>query len=651
MPISWNIRFVAPKLVLLILVALTGYCYWAGLYGDYVFDDSPNILNNESFRFDALTPEVFWKFMLSGEAGLLKRPISMASFGLNVALWGFDAFYLKLTNLVIHLFNGYLVFLCSRLLITQFARRGQFLTSIAIEWVAVATAGLWLLHPLNLTSVLYIVQRMTSLSALFSLVAIWLYLGGRTLLLDGDKKGWWHLLLWVPLATVLALMSKETGALVAVYVFVIEIFVFRFDARRAIDTRRLRFYFGAALGLPLVAVAMVLVLHPDALLAGYRLRDFTLGERLLTEARVLFFYLRLFLIPEGSQFALYHDDIVISRGLWAPRSTAYALAALPILLIASYLLRHKAPLVAFASFWFFGGHLLESTFLPLEIIHEHRNYLPILGPALVMSYYLLQPGQLRISAYTRIAFMTLLLAFASVTHVRALAWSSLIRHAEFEVRNHPDSERANVQFGRLNSTIYSENNDQRIFDEAEKYYRKAIGKSSMGFSAEVGIIRLYNLAKKVPPEDVMQSVLDKVSRGRQAPLVPVLIQNVMGCNIARLCDLPDEWVLRVMLAFLNNPEIRKADQLNVRMLMAQYLIDKMADGYGATEVVERIVREEPNYLNGRRNLARLYRLSDRLDEAQAEVDAVKRLDKWGVMDAEVREEQKRIDEAKHERAK
>lgn len=644
-------KSLAPRSALLVLVALTGYCYWAGLYGDYVFDDSPNILNNEWFHFDALTPSVFWKFLVSGEAGLLKRPISMATFGLNVAFTGFDPFYLKLTNLLIHLINGVLVFCVTKMLVFQLERNQPFSSSPRAEWVAVATTGLWLLHPLNLTSVLYIVQRMTSLSALFSLVAIWLYLDGRRRIFEGNKGGWRCLLLWVPIATLLALLCKETGVLVAVYIFVIEWIFFRFQARNAIDTRRLYFYFGLALGIPLFATGAILIFRPDILLASYSLRDFTMNDRLLTEARVLFFYLRLFFVPEGAQFGLYHDDIPISRGLFSPQSTIYALAALLAVLVGSYVLRRRVPLLAFATFWFIGGHLLESTFIPLEIIHEHRNYLPILGPTLAMSYYLLRPGDLHIGRFTQAVFFSLLISFATVTYIRSHAWSNLIRHGEFEVTNHPESERANIQFGRLNSTIYAENNDQRIFDEAEKYYRRAIKNSSMGFSAEVGVIRLYNLAKKSPPEDVMQGVLDKVSRGPQAPLVPVLIQNVMGCNIARLCDLPDDWVIKVMLAFLNNPEIRKADQLNVRMLMAQYLIDKMSDGYAAVEVVERIVKEEPNYLNGRRNLSRLYRLSGRIDEAQIEIDAVKNLDKWGVMDAEVREEQKRIDEVRRAEVK
>jgi hypothetical protein len=80
------------------------------------------------------------------------------------------------------------------------------------------------------------------------------------------------------------------------------------------------------------------------------------------------------------------------------------------LLILSILWRKRFPIVAFAVLWFLVGHSLESTVFPLEIIHEHRNYLPALGPLLALTYLLLfalpskMPNSLRIALVALIIF-------------------------------------------------------------------------------------------------------------------------------------------------------------------------------------------------------------------------------------------------------
>ncbi|MCZ7654258.1 MAG: hypothetical protein M5R42_08160 [Rhodocyclaceae bacterium] len=113
--------------------------------------------------------------------------------------------------------------------------------------------------------------------------------------------------------------------------------------------------------------------------AGYALRDFSAVERMLTEGRVLWFYLGLILFPRLEALGLYHDDIAVSTGLIAPWTTLLALVGLFGLIWLAWRLRLRMPLTAFGLAWFLIGHGLESTFLPLEIAHEHRNYVPLFG--------------------------------------------------------------------------------------------------------------------------------------------------------------------------------------------------------------------------------------------------------------------------------
>ena len=118
-----------------------------------------------------------------------------------------------------------------------------------------------------------------------------------------------------------------------------------------------------------LAAGLIYALLPAGkwLWAGYELRSFTLLERLLTEARVLWFYLGLIVLPRFEAFGLYHDDISLSTGLLMPWTTLPALLGLAGLVGIAWHVRNRAPLLAFGIAWFLIGHSLESTVLPLEI--------------------------------------------------------------------------------------------------------------------------------------------------------------------------------------------------------------------------------------------------------------------------------------------
>jgi tetratricopeptide (TPR) repeat protein len=101
-------------------------------------------------------------------------------------------------------------------------------------------------------------------------------------------------------------------------------------------------------------------------------------ERLLTESRVVAWYISLLLLPLPSRLSMEHD-VVISTSLLAPPSTL--LSCLFLLLSAFLILRfrRKWPLVTYGGAWFFLNLAIESTIVPLELVFEHRLYLPSVG--------------------------------------------------------------------------------------------------------------------------------------------------------------------------------------------------------------------------------------------------------------------------------
>jgi hypothetical protein len=232
--------------------------------------------------------------------------------------------------------------------------------------------------------VLHVVQRMTSLSALFLLAALLLHLRGRE---QGGRAGAAMLMLAWAFLWPLSFLSKETGALFPLFALAWELIVRR-RSRGNLD--RFARVLAALAGLCLAA-GMAYVLSPRGqwLWSGYEFRPFSLVERLLTEARVLWFYLGLIVAPRLEALGLYHDDIAASTNLVSPWSTLPSLLGLIGLAWLAWRMRTRASLVAFGIAWYLIGHAMESTVLPLEIAHEHRNYIPIFGVLIAAGWALI----------------------------------------------------------------------------------------------------------------------------------------------------------------------------------------------------------------------------------------------------------------------
>ncbi|MBF0156584.1 MAG: hypothetical protein HQL57_05315 [Magnetococcales bacterium] len=240
--------------------------------------------------------------------------------------------------------------------------------------------------------------------------------------------------------TVLAILCKENGILLPLLAVLVEgLFL-----RRRVPWPRGRgkwVWSGLFLGSPLLFLSGYAVWSWDAWVTGYRLRPFTMAERLLTEARVVWDYLFGILQPRVFGTGLFHDDYVISRSLWEPVSTFWAVAGIGVLLAAIPFLWRRHPWVAFGVAWFFTGQLLESTVIPLELYFEHRNYLPMVGPLFILVHLLGRVPQ-RLQRLARVVLLLLVAACGAMTHQAALVWGDLDLLAQISVIESPDSIRA-----------------------------------------------------------------------------------------------------------------------------------------------------------------------------------------------------------------
>jgi hypothetical protein len=421
-----------PLVLILLALGATVAAYFPGLSGPLLADDVPQLKRLIDHSADAPADLIDANLMSTG--GQFGRPVAMATFIVDAIVHGSDIWWWKFSNLVIHLLTGLLVFRLTSLLIVatgQGASRSSWLPAAAV-------AAVWLLHPLQVSTVLYMVQRMTELSALFVLAGLICYVRGRRLHETAPRRGWLLIAAAFLVCFPLALFSKESALLFPAYCTLIEIIVFQFGGAANVQSK-VRALHGTLLLGYVSATAYVAVNFSSVVLNAYAVRDFTLLERLLTETRVLILYIAQLLRPIQSKMGFFHDDLVISTGLFSPLSTLVSILILAALLASAVALRKKLPLYAFGILFFFVAHALESTFFALELMFEHRNYLASFGIFIA----LLALAQHVISARrAKLAVVVVgLLALTFLTYQRAVTWASPATMYDFMYYAHPQSPR------------------------------------------------------------------------------------------------------------------------------------------------------------------------------------------------------------------
>ncbi len=362
----------AFALSLAILLGLAWVAYHPGLSGTFLFDDYANLPSLGEFGPIDNNARTFWRYLTSGSADPTGRPLALLSFLIDARNWPADPYAFKRTSVLLHLVTGGLL---SWLLLKlgRFTRRSE----AQIRFAALLGAALWLLHPLFVSTTLYVVQREAMLPALFIVLGLLGYCGARGLAAQGRPTGAVLCALSIGICTILGTLSKANGALLPLLAWIVEA-IFLAPAT-PISHARTRRGFAAMRRWVLVAPSILLFAFLaktafDGFVNGLpAIRPWTLGERLLTESRILVDYLWLLWLPRPYTAGLFNDSYVASTGLLSPPTTLLCLFAIAALLAWAWKLRKRHPVVAVALLFFFAGHLLESTVVPLELYYEHRE--------------------------------------------------------------------------------------------------------------------------------------------------------------------------------------------------------------------------------------------------------------------------------------
>lgn len=423
-----NPRFTLPLLFLLVSVI-----YLPGLPGPFMLDDRNNLAPLEAIENGTLST---WNFISGQYEGGLFRPLSVASFVANWWLWGDNLLAFKAVNLFIHLLCGLAVFFLARVLLRIVFTQ---LNARVIDGGAMFACAMWLLAPLLVSTVLYTVQRMAQLSTLFTLLGLICYAHGR------QRSSSPLIVLALAVMWPLAVLSKENGALLPLLAALIEWWLPNDSAAQA-HTRRWRIVLIVIISLAALTLSAKMISDPQWLLAGYQGRDFTIGQRIMSQGSILFDYLgNLLLAPGSSPMGVFRDDYASSKTLWEPKHTWLSALLWLCLLSASVYFRTRHSVLralGFGVLFFVCAHLVESTVFALELYFEHRNYLPAFGV-----FFALTSGGLWMRNHVRAHIVgtlavVLVLGCALFTAQRTLLWGNEANLYAHAARTHPNSARA-----------------------------------------------------------------------------------------------------------------------------------------------------------------------------------------------------------------
>ncbi|MBI5196165.1 MAG: tetratricopeptide repeat protein [Nitrospirae bacterium] len=459
-----------PTVHILLIVIIGLIAYSKTFHVPFYFDDINNIVKN-SFIKDLRYFTEPSKAKTAGAKGIeyyafkydgfKNRFIGFLTFALNYKLHGLNVTGYHIVNLAIHLLNALLIyrlvlltfqtpyFRCQSVKVSECQSGGvsesqSFDTLILgysdTKFVALFSSLLFVSHPIQTQAVTYIIQRLTSLSTLFYLLSLVMYVKFKIQNTDKRQKifslssVFWYLT--SVLSAVLAMKTKEIAFTLPIIITLYEIFFFNPKLKTQnpeletlnsqtkacgyisrLTPYALRFLYLTPFLLTLLIIPISHIGAPQS--AGDLIGEVSETVRvqttmsrvdyLFTQFRVIITYIRLLFLPVNQNldydYPVYHSFFepnvflsflfllsILGLGVYlfyyskTKQQTSDTQAEAPYQVrgrlcgYTSCLTPHVLRLTAFGVFWFFITLSVESSVIPIvDVIFEHRLYLPSVG--------------------------------------------------------------------------------------------------------------------------------------------------------------------------------------------------------------------------------------------------------------------------------
>lgn len=543
------------------------------LNGGFILDDYPNL--------ESLTQVIqlgnVWSYTFSGIASSLGRPLSYLTFALQAEDWPLNPKAFKIINLIIHIINGVFVYILCRLIAVNVG-----LSQANKALISTMSAAVWLFLPINISTTYYVVQRMTLLSASFTLLGVITFVVGYQLSIKYRWRGLLLASLGIAIGYVGGILSKETGILLCVFVPLLYMVVLKKNEGN-------QKVWCVWLILTCLAPALVLIGYlyfSGEYARGYGIRNFSMTERLMTEVIILWDYLKNCFWATSKSLNIYNDDYTVYRDLWWKP----AVAVLAWLLLISTVIagRKKIPGLTFAVMWFLGGHLLESTWLGLELYFEHRNYVPSIGLIIGSVWAVINIKDVLknhksyrvVKGLFSVIFLSWLVTQLIVLRSESEIWGDSRLFALSSVADRPDSIRAWQE-----AASYFANHREYAISAGILYQIEQRWPGYPGTLANQLLLQCFDNKVVVPPKNV---VLIRMDSGKFDRSVVPAMEQILNVKKQGGCESLDWGYYRDILdSLLSDKALRGVNRENAIILTALSFNAEM-NFINAAETLDRI---------------------------------------------------------------
>ncbi len=458
-------EFLKTALIALVVV-LISISYSNTFDSPFLYDGIGMLKNN---------PEIKNLNKAFGNLSGFNRSITYLTFAFNYYFSGMSPAGYHTFNLIFHILTslGVGFFIYKTSLLT--AKEGENARRRS-KWIGFLSTFIFGLHPVHTEAVTYIYQRATVLSAAFYVFSMIAYIKFRS---SRSKTKKWLFLGVLVLCAYLGMASKANTFMLPFFLVLYEFFFFKDLNWRKMGKNFL--YIIPAGGLMFGFAIYVRGMNfMRTMFSRYDVRPFTLTERILTEFRVVVYYISLIFYPHPSRLKLAYN-LDLSTSLISPPETLYSFLVIVFLTALAVVTAEKYRTISFGIFWFFGNLVLESTVFPLKLIFEHRLYLPSIGLILVFCVLFTEtlekldsvkgkmnvPGKISSKAIGIIAASILILLLSISTYTRNHDWRSRISIWKDAVSKTPESVDALNAVG--NAYIEKDKEERGV-----KYLKKAL---------------------------------------------------------------------------------------------------------------------------------------------------------------------------------
>jgi tetratricopeptide (TPR) repeat protein len=442
---------------LFIITALALIVYSNSFYGSFHFDDYDNIVNNSKIQ-NINDVESWWSFSAN-------RPISMFTFVVNYHFSQLDVFYYHLENVIIHIFNGFLLFYFS-ILIFSSPTVSNYKISAYKEQIALIIAIIFVVHPLATQSVTYIIQRQNALASMFYLSALVLYMTGRLKTTNTYAKI--AIFAFAAISSILAILSKENAYTIPLIIVLLEIFFLFSPSRKEKINKKIYLL----LLIPLLGITAIALSKFSFEVFKPIVPDQSMGypevvsplNYLFTQFAAIPKYIQLLILPINQNL---DPDFTMSKSFWEINTLAGFSFIIGTIALGIYLF-NKNRIISFGIFWFYITIAIEASIIPLpDLFFEHRTYLPSFGIILIFTTALFQILSHKSKTLTYIFFATIIIILSTLTYQRNKVWKNEISLWTDVVSKSPNKARPNANLGMAY-------NLEKNWSKAIEYYTKSI---------------------------------------------------------------------------------------------------------------------------------------------------------------------------------